>query len=186
MKPIFYALIGMVVVSLFVAPALGQQNATNTTDYTDLSPAELQEIENCPEPETITEDLVLCEAEYDDGKAKLSFKADSLQRITLTDAGAFMKGGVVPQREEIIRSEGVNHIEWQVTTHKGFAGVSVATEQNLYAVPLEQSNTLVGGPWNEEDVQLAAISGAAGVGSVAVLVVIRAVLGRTNKPERIA
>lgn len=180
MKPIFVLLTACVVVSLATGGVVAQENATE-----EVPTAEGLDDE-CPEPETIDENTVLCDAYLEDGKAHLVFKSDKLQRVTLTDSGAFMAGGEVPQRQVTLRSEGLNHVEWTVTEHDGFAGVSVTAGDTLYAVPLEDRSTLIGGPWDANDVQLAAISSAAGVGSVAIIVVIRTVLGRTEKPERVA
>ncbi|WP_336135556.1 hypothetical protein [Natronomonas amylolytica] len=181
MKPVFTLVLALVVLSVASGGVVAQENATDDDLDANL------EGEECPEPETIDENTVLCEAYLnDDGNAILVFKSDELQRVTLTDSGAFMAGGEVPQRDVVLRSEGTNHVEWSVTQHDGFAGVSVSTGSTLYAVPLENRSTLIGGPWGANDVQLAAISSATGVGSVAIIVVIRTVLGRTEEPERVA
>jgi hypothetical protein len=187
MRTTSFALTAVLVASLlagFAAPAAAQGNGT---DYTELPPSELDDLNNCPEPEPITPSLVLCDSELNDnGKAELTFRSDNLQRVLLTDAAAFHRGGRVPQRQVVLRGDEVNSITWDVTTHKGYAGVSVQAGDTLYAVPLEDQSTLVGPPWSATDVQLAAISAAAGVGVVSILVVIRAVLGRTHSPERVA
>lgn len=155
------------------------ENRTNTT-------LDALEGENCQDPEAINDELVLCSADYEDGEVTLRFRADSLTRIVLTDSGAVMKGGHVPQRRVLLRSEEVNKVTWKVTEYEGNAGVVINHDDGLYSVPLEDPFVFVGGPWGSGDAQLAALSGAIGVGAVSIVVVLRGVLGRDQEPERVA
>lgn len=162
-------------------PAAAQQG--NNTAVVDLE--EFKDDE-CQSPEAINPNLVLCSTDYEDGTAILRFKADSLTRIRLTDSGAFMRGGNVPQRDVILRPDEVNTVRWDVVEYEGNAGVGVNHDDGLYSIPLEDPFVFVGGPWSSSDVQLTAITAAASVGIGSVMVVLRGLLGRDQEPERIA
>lgn len=171
----------MIALAVLTTPAVAQDNTT-----TDGAVDEFQE-DNCPEPEAINDNLVLCSADYDDGTATLRFKADNMTRVVLTDSGAFMRGGDVPQRRVLLRGGGeVNTVTWDVVEYEGNAGVAVDHADGLYSVPLEDPFVFVGGPWGASDAQLAALSAALSVGGVSIFVVLRGVLGRDQEPERVA
>lgn len=180
MKPTFL-LVTMLIATALVAGTVAAQDGGNAT--VDVASTEEQP---CQEPEAIDSTLVLCSADLDGDTAVLVFKSDKMQRVVLTDSGAFMQGGEVPQQRVILREGEMNTVRFQVTQVDGFAGVSVTTNEVLYAVPLEASVTLVGPPWSAGDVQIAAATSAASIGTVSVVLVFFAVTGRRESPERIA
>lgn len=180
MKPTFL-LVTMLIATALVAGTVTAQDAGNAT--VDVGSAE---DDPCQEPEAIDSTLVLCSAELDGDTAVLVFKSDKMQRVLLTDSGAFMEGGEVPQQRVILREGEPNTVRFKVTQVDGFAGVSVTTSEVLYAVPLDDSITLIGPPWSAGDVQIAAATSAASIGSVSVVLVFYAVTGRRESPERVA
>jgi hypothetical protein len=169
------------IVPVVAAPVAAQNGTTTpTAEFAgDLD-------DDCEAPEAIDEKTVVCSASLDGTEAVVVLRSDELQQVTVTDAGAFMTGGEINRRTFTLREGERNTIRFDVTVHNGFAGVSIDTGETLYAVPIEEESTLIGEPWSAQDVQLAAVSGAAGVATVAVFVVIRTVLGRTDEPERVA
>lgn len=195
-------LLALVLVALAVGPAaVAAQETTSTEapptateepadraepDGADQIIEELRDRDSCAEPEAIDSRTVLCSATVKDGVAVLVLRSDRPQRITLTDSGAFMAGGEVPQKMATLRAEEPNTVRMDVTSYRGFSGVSIQTTRVLYAVPLERQTTLVGPPWGPSDVQLGAVTAALSVGSVSVVLVFRAVTGRRDSPERIA
>lgn len=164
--------------------AVTAQETTPGTNLTDLEAEVLSD--DCPSPQAINDELVLCSAEYDDGTAILRFKADSLKRVHLTDSGAFMRGGHVPQRTVVLREGEVNTVRWDVVEHEGQAGVGVNHKDGLYSIPLEDPFVFVGGPWGASDAQITAITAVSVGGGISVLTVLRGILGRDQKPERVA
>jgi hypothetical protein len=186
---LLFAVVAVVVVSVVTGVVVGAETPEPTeADFNETvaDAADRFKGGDCPEPEPIDSKTALCSAELKDGKAVLVFKSDRLQRIQLTDAGMFMKGGEVPQTRVTLRPDEVQTVRWSVTEHRGFAGVSVNTRETLYAIPLDEPTTLVGGPWSENDVQIAALSGAASIGVASIVIVFRAVTGRAEKPKRLA
>lgn len=187
MKPVFIVLTTLVIALLAPGVAVAQES-TNETDITistsDDDEDHYQQL--CKAPEMIDEATALCHSEIaDDGRAVLVIDSEKTQFVTVTDAASFMSGGDVP-RKRVQLDEGYNTVRFPVTHHKGFAGVSVDTGGTLYAIPLENDRTLIGGPWTSQDAQLAAIGGASSVGLVSIVLVIRRITGRSTNPERIA
>jgi hypothetical protein len=179
MKPHFLLVTILIAAALLPGAAIAQQNAT-TGDF-------VNEVgDTCAEPEAIDAYTVLCESELDGDTAELVLRSDRDQRITLTDAGGVMAGGEVNRQRFTLREDEANTVRFRVTTSQGFAGVTIDTGPVLYAVPLETSTTLIGPPWSESDVQLGAIAAGLSTAIVSGVVVLRAIYGRTDDPERIA
>lgn len=85
--------------------------------------------------ERIDETLRLCGATYRDGTAIVELYSTKADRLTLTDAAAFMSGGEI-FRDSTTVYEGRNIVRVPATQNKGFSGVSVDTGSTLYAVPI--------------------------------------------------
>lgn len=138
--------------------------------------------------EQIDNRTVLVSSSYDadDGSAKIVLRSDALQEVTISDAGDFMAGGVVTQRTATLRPGEETSIEMPVDEYKGNVGVSIATARVLYAEPIERNTAVIGGPWSGRDVQIAAVAAAATMAFWTIIVVVRAVTGRSDEPERIA
>lgn len=95
--------------------------------------------------EVIDNNTRLISATYDEdnGTAEVVIESDSLQKITLTDAGGFISGGEIEQRSVVVRPDERVTISIPVTeAENGFVGVSVGTSQTLYAVPIEHESNL--------------------------------------------
>lgn len=182
----------MGVVSLLLIPASASalpttHTTTHTIDHSqqiEIDSSDLNQ-SDCPEPETIDQDTAICQATVSDDSAQLLIYSDRHQTITISDAGAFFEGGTVNQQTQTMQP-GLNRVEMRVTTYEGFSGVSVSTDSTLYALPLEDLSTLIGGPWTAQDSQLAGLGAALGVSLVSVLIVLQTIIGRSDEPERIA
>jgi hypothetical protein len=181
MKNHFLLVMILLVASLSLAsPALAQ----NQTDTDALENADL---DNCEEPEAIDAVTVLCSAEIDGEYAELVLKSDINQRVTLTDAGAFMEPGPINRQTFRLREEEEkNTVRIRITQVDGFAGVSVDTGRVLYAVPIEQDSELIGPPWGPTDAQMAALGGSSSVAAITVLLAFRRLSGSSDSPERVA
>jgi len=157
-------------------------------------PAAAQEVHNqsvasstSDDCETIDEATRLCDASLEDGDAVLVFETDERQLVTLTDAAAFIEGGDVPQRDVVLAENGTTTARFGVTTtDDGYAGVSVDTRRTLYAVPLEDTAPLIGGPWSAADTQLVGAAVALTLSVVVTLVVWYRSRNRHREPEAVA
>lgn len=190
MKPIFIVLT-LLVASAALAGAATAQTTENST-ATEQPNVNVQvgsddlEDDPCREKERVDEHTAICSATTDGNYAELLIESNRTQRIVVTDAAGFMTGGEINRQRYTLKDDGPHRIRMRITTHRGFAGVTVDTGRVLYAVPLEQERTLIGGPYDSQDVQLSAIGGALSVAIVSIIVTIRAVTGRSDNPERIA
>ena len=79
--------------------------------------------------------------------------------VTVTDAGSFMEGGEIPQTTKTILPDRKTRVEVPATNVDGFVGVSVATPNTLYAVPLEVDTQIFGSAAQWEYVQIAGVIG---------------------------
>jgi len=95
-------------------------------------------VEECTE--RITARLSICSATFEDGTATLVFDSVGVQRLTLTDAGAFVEGGQV-NRQYISVYDGRNTVEFSATKVSGFAGVAIDTGGILYAKKITDIQT---------------------------------------------
>lgn len=148
--------------------ATAQENSTATASST--STATESETDDLPTgAERIDGRTVLLSSEYDQdgGTATLTLLSTEPQGVTFSDAGAFVAGGQVATRTEVLDS-GRNTITMPVTNADGYAGVSVSTANVLYAVPLTTTSTVSFSPSSPNDM-LALALGAGLVGPGAVL-----------------
>ena len=138
--------------------------------------------------ERIDQDTRLISASYDDGDgtATVVIESDVAQKITVSDAGAFVEGGVVKQRTVIVSPGERVEITMPVTKSNGYTGVSIATPETLYAVPLKSQVDFFEGQSTWQTVQVAAIGGAFGVIVMAVILAWRLRDGGKSKVERLA
>jgi len=154
------------------------------------SPAVAQSDNSTEEPsdtEIIDENTRLVSAEYDeeDGEAVVTIESATPQAITVTDAGAFIQGGEVRQRTVTV-TPGRSTIRMAVTKVDGYTGVSIATRQTLYAVPIETSADVFAGSATWETVQAGAVGGAFGVIALAGVIAWRMRSGGRSKRRRIS
>lgn len=167
-------LVALVAVAIATGGAAAQENVTISVDDSN-------ETEQCTE--YIDRNTRLCDADLDDGTAVLTIESDRPQSVTLTDAGGFVDGGQVDRSTQRL-FEGTNTVRVPVTEADGFAGVSIETNEVLYAIPLEHSSTMLGGPWSATDAQLAGLGAALSVSFVSLFLAIQAITGRADEPER--
>ncbi|NIC01080.1 hypothetical protein [Halobacterium sp. R2-5] len=89
--------------------------------------------------ERIDDSLTLVSSSYDasTGTATVVLESDGATAVTLSDAGGFIDGGTI-NRRTFVAQDGRNTIEFDVTeTDRGYVGVSIATEEVLYAEVIE-------------------------------------------------
>jgi len=128
----------------------------------------------------------IVESTWNDGTVSFVVEVDESTTITVTDASIPLQDHEavdIPRKTQRV-PEGRTEISFSVTEPSN-AAVTVAAERGLVGLsPGEPS--LFSGSASWSDVQLAAVSGAFSVALVAIVVVIRTVLGRTDSPERVA
>lgn len=140
------ALLVVLATASIAAPAAAQEgNATNSTD-----------VPSTPDPSSVVEDdggnltgeridesTVLVSASYDrgSGTATVVLRSSRPQTVTVTDAGGIFEGGDISRRRLVI-PQGRSEITIPVTESRGFVGVSIATSQTLYGVPLERGTSV--------------------------------------------
>jgi len=132
-------------------PAAGQSGSENETTP--------QEIEEQIDSNTVLLDAGL---ETDTGMAWVTIRSDRAQAITVTDAGAFMEGGEVPQRTVAVSAGERTTIKVPATQVNGYAGVSITTDNTLYAVPLEVQTSMFSGDASWGTAQVAGAAGFVG------------------------
>lgn len=141
----------------------------------------------CADAEQIDVNTALCSAEFNDGAAVLTFRSDSDQTITLTDAAAFSEGGEVPERDVELEAGEMTTVRFDLsTTDAGMAGVGVRTEFTLYSVVFAEERQLIGGPWSVTDARIAGLFGALSSSFTALITVVRRRVGAGGEPRRIA
>jgi len=183
----FFVIIACIAAAGAITPgALAQEMpespVNQTTNQTDTAAAECTE--------AIDRYTVVCSKEVRDGVAVIHLESERNQTITVTDAGVFRTGGEV-QRKTVTLHEGRNTVRLPVTivdTGIGgqMAGVSVETGLTLYAVPIDVSSPIIGGPWSAQDAQLSGLSAAVSVALVSLLIVAHHLIGKSGEPERVA
>jgi len=115
-----------------VPAAAAQDSSQPTTDE--------QTTDDDREGTRIDGGLRLISTSYDgSGTATLVFETDGPKAVTLADAGGFVDGGRINRRTLVLDEAGTHTVEFQVTeSDRGYVGVSIATEEVLYAEVVEE------------------------------------------------
>lgn len=119
----------------------------------------------------------------ENGRMIIVLQSDIVQRIVLTDAGAVWQGGEIPQREYTLQP-GANRVSVPVTDVSGRFAVTIATQRVLYSVVVETDSPLIGGPFDQYDVQQAALAGLIAGITITALIAYKRVKGTSETPER--
>ena len=181
MRSIFFTL--LLVAALLVGGIVPMAAAQDADDLPD-DPRETTTAPTDPAHERIDNYTQLVDARLDDGTAVLVLKSEKTQRITLTDAGAMMAGGNIPQKQFIIKSGEKTTVRMDVHTDGGFAGVTISTAETLWGVPLEDKYEFLPGGATVEDVQVAGITGLLTTGVLALGIAIKRRRGTGESVER--
>lgn len=135
----------------------------------------------------------LISAEYQEGSesVEVTIHSEIPQQITISDSGAFVEGGQVDQRSIYLKPGETRTIRFPITVidqgfGQEFVGISITTSKTLYAVPLESSSPLIGGPWTVGDVQLVGLVIGSGVSIITLLILLRSRFDLDADPERVA
>jgi len=172
----------IVSVAALAAPAVAQTNGTSVTDSVSDDDSN-----RCAEPVVIDNNTELCDSYVsDDGTAHLVLNSTITQGVTVTDSADFMTEGVVTQRRAILRPGSPTTVRLDVDSHRGQTGVSIATNEVLYSLPLEETSSIIAGPWSASHVQTAGISGALSVAFCTLYVAFRRMFGSDETVERVA
>ncbi|MCD2205300.1 hypothetical protein [Halobacterium sp. KA-6] len=105
---------------------VAQTDAANNSTATDSASIDGERIDSS---------LTLVSSSYHPGSGTVTLVLDSdgATAVTLSDAGGFMDGGTI-NRRTFVAQDGRNSVEFAVTeTSRGYVGVSIATEEVLYA-----------------------------------------------------
>jgi len=172
----------LIVTLLLVCMSAGSVVAQESGNTIQVETGDSEKTRTC---EAIDSQTSLCQAELQNGSAVLTLQSGTNQRITFTDAGAFVAGGVVETQTRTV-TEGRSEIVMPVTQQNGFAGVSISTDNVVYAVPLESSSSMLEPPVTSSDVQAGAAGAATSVSISVLFITWRAVTGRDDSPERVA
>mgnify|MGYP000704722566 CR=1 FL=1 len=116
------------------AAAAGPQPTAPDLGTRVAQPAQANQTTATPPGKQIDSTISLVSASYnpDSGTVTLVFDSPASRRVTLSDAGGFLEGGEVNRRT--ITVDGRTAAEFAVTeTDRGYVGVSIATDQVLYA-----------------------------------------------------
>lgn len=94
--------------------------------------------------ERIDRNTVILESDYSEksGVATVTLESDRVQRVTLSDAGAFVTGGQVNQKTTVLKPDEPTTVRLDVTEVDGRVGVSISTSKTLYAHIIEVPNYL--------------------------------------------
>jgi len=174
-----------IVITLILIPALlsGAVVAQENETAVDIDSVDGEtESEAC---ETIDENTAICSADLDGTTAELIIESETNQRVTFTDAGAFIDGGEIRSETRTI-TEGENRVTLPITQSNGFAGVSIETNNVAWAVPLEEQSQLVSGPITTADLHAVGAGSAVSVSLVVLILVWRSKTGQNTEPERVA
>lgn len=175
-------LLGLAVLAVVATASTGaaatpvqMQDQTNTTTADE------------PRGERIDESLTLVSSSYDDeaGTATIVLHASDHVAVTLADSGGFIDGGEITRRTFALEP-GTTEVQMPVTeTDGGLVGVSIATEDVLYAEVIEQQRMLLPGLRSQYSgtmlVGATVLSAMVGVG---VMVVLLVVVGKQLKKRR--
>lgn len=91
---------------------------------------------NCTEH--VGEHVSICSATVEDGRVYLELISDQMMLITITDAGAMMEGGEIPQANVRLRPDRRTTFQMDVTESDGFVGVTLDTGTVLYGKVIEE------------------------------------------------
>ena len=180
-KRLTLLVVAVVVLAVFGATgAVAQEvpDPTNTTTTTTTT---------TPDGERIDNSTRLLNSSYDaeTGEVSITLHSDTLQTIVLSDAGAFVEGGVVEQRSVTVRPDETITVTMPATrTERGYVGVSISTRGTLYAEPIEAQTDFFDGQSTWQTVQTAAVGGAFGVLVVTGIIAYRLRKGGSHRVER--
>ena len=140
------------------------------------------ETETCDQ--YVTETISLCSVEYDEGHAVLEFDSDRRERVTVTEAVALDEFREINRQSFVL--DGRTTVRMPLDLNGASGGVTVDDGSTLYGIPVRGSEALFTGPWSSSDAQAAGIGGASSVALVTLLLVLRAVRGKSEGGERVA
>lgn len=141
-------LVAVLLLSLGVAgPAAADvHNDTNASDVTDTAQNATNITEEDAVPadcsEQIDANTFICSTTVSEGSTvQLELYSTEIQHVTVTDAGAIQQRGPINQESYRLLPDRRTDVVISATEVDGFVGVTVATSEVLYGVPLEEGST---------------------------------------------
>jgi len=140
--------------------------------------------------ERIGPNTLLISSSYDEqnGTASVVIESERPQTITVSDAGAFSKGGEIPRRITVFGSGERRTIELPATKINGKIGLAISTDETLYAEVIsvaEPDDSLFQGRPTWQDMQVAGLSGFVGGLLIVSLVAWHRVKSDQGEVERV-
>lgn len=136
--------------------------------------------------ERIDMDTELCSAKLVNGKAVLEIHSTKNQKLTVTDSGKMMAGGEIPTQDFILKKDETTKIRFDVYTDGEFVGVTIATSEVLWGVPLKKSRTFISGPIGVSDLQVVGLTAISMTGLMGIALAFKRRRGYGEEPEQIA
>lgn len=169
-------LVGMAMIATSAA-------AAETPNGTDSQSQSSQSVERIDQ----SADLLASSFDESNGTARITLRSDVPQTIVVSDAGGFREGGQIEQREVFLLPNETATVEIPVTVAQdGFVGVSIATQDTLYAEPLVQpANTSDANPYQRTSAEAGWIGGAAAAAVGTVLGGLYVVRKQPEQPEEL-
>lgn len=160
MKGTKLLLAALVLLSAFVAPAAAQETAT---------PTAAGNATQATGEEQMDRNTVLLNSSYNaaEGTVSVTIRSNTLQQITVTDAGGMFKDAPLNRRTITVRPNQPTTIEIEATKFRGFVGVTIATSQVLYPETIEVSD-----PWFQGDSTWADVQAAGAGSTIGVILVV--------------
>lgn len=133
--------------------------------FAGVSVADSPTNETAEQGEYIDSNTELINATYNEktGEATVTLRSETLQTVTLTDAGGFIEGGEIEQREVTLQPGEEISVSIPATETRGQVGVSIATQETLYAEIIEVPDYLFYEDPSWSTVQIAAFGSGLGV-----------------------
>lgn len=188
MKHNFSIIITILVVVSLAAPAAAAPTTTAPPSSTPDAPDQPTDPEATIDNATT---LVSSSLDLQSETVTLTIRSEIPQKVVITDSGDYVRGGEVDQRSIYLRPGQTATIKMPITVvdqgiGNQFAGVSITTAKTLYAVPLETSSPLIGGPWTYRDAQIVGLTMAITASITIVLIILRGKYDLDANPERVA
>lgn len=169
------------IVPVEAAPNLGNETSVSDEEVSD------------DRSVSISEDLAYSDVSYADGVMMVTFnvKGERPVRVFIADSGGVFDGGPVSVRSvRLLPGETTVRLPVTEISHSGSTIVAMSVtydSDQVYAIVHRTGSTgLIGGPWSASDAQASALGAAAGVTTMVLYVVLRALFGRDSSPERLA
>lgn len=181
-KPILFALVVVSLALVTSGPAAAQVAPTPTDTPTDSS-ASNSSSERIDSQTVIVSSRV--ETVNNTTTAYITLSSSAVQTVTLTDAGAFLKGGEVPYRDVNLGKGETSTYAMPVTRSNGYVGLSISTEETrIYSEIIQRPSGSSGSsPFGQTGPTAGWLGGVSVVMAMTALAAIQVKRKNPEKPE---